>query len=159
MSIMIEAPNTRILNQTLISHSENETRRIAADFARLLHAGDVVVLRGELGAGKTVVVKAIAKALGYDGPVTSPSFTLLNVYYTPKFSIYHFDFYRIQSEAEAIGIGADEYIYGDGICLIEWPEKVESLLPDYYYEFSIRIPDFTGDPDRREIHIKEIRKK
>ncbi len=158
MSIMIEAPNTQLLNQTLVSHSENETRRIAADFARLLHPGDVVVLKGELGAGKTVVVKAIAKALGYDGPVTSPSFTLLNVYYTPKFSIYHFDFYRIQSEAEALGIGADEYIYGDGICLIEWPEKVQNLLPDRYYEFFIRIPDYAEDPNRREIRIQEMKK-
>ncbi len=158
MSVLTEAPVEELIGREHTTHSEQETRELARLFARLLERGDVVALRGELGTGKTVIVKAIAKALGYDGPVTSPSFTLLNVYDTPNFPIYHFDFYRIQSEAEAIGIGADEYIMGEGISLIEWPEKIQNLLPPQYYDIHLVIPDYANQPHQRKIRISKIRR-
>ena len=142
--------------QEFISHSEAETGQIVARLAPLLSPGDVVALRGDLGAGKTVIVKAIAAALGATGPVTSPSFTLMNRYDTPAMPIYHFDFYRIGSAVEALGIGVDEYLQGDGVCLIEWPEKIEQLLPDSYYDISIGIPDYAGSPHLRRLRMQKV---
>lgn len=135
--------------------SEAETNQIAGEFARRLQSGDVVALEGDLGAGKTVVARAIATALGFPGPVTSPSFTLLNVYEWNGHKIYHFDFYRIHSEFEAAQIGTEEFLDGDGISLIEWPERIRGLLPARYYRFRIAIPDYTRDPDAREIIIEQ----
>ncbi len=126
---------------------------MAGEFAKWLQPGDVVLLKGELGAGKTVIAKAIARALGYEGPVTSPSFTLMNIYETPGGCIYHFDFYRLNQEAEAVAIGVDEYLQGDCICLIEWPEKVEHLLPETCYEVLITIPDFAGEKSKRVVQF------
>ena len=142
--------------QEFISHNEAETRQFVARLAPLLVPGDVVALRGDLGAGKTVIVKAIAAALGAAGPVTSPSFTLMNRYDTKTMPIYHFDFYRIGSEMEALGIGVDEYLQGDGVCLIEWPEKIEHLLPDSYYDISIEIPDYAGSPELRRLRMQKV---
>jgi len=142
--------------QEFVSRSEAETRQIVARLAPLLVPGDVVALRGDLGAGKTVIVKAIAAALGATGPVTSPSFTLMNRYDTPVMPIYHFDFYRIRSEIEALGIGVDEYLQSDGVCLLEWPEKIEHLLPDSYYDLAIEIPDYAGSPHWRRLRIQKV---
>ncbi len=90
----------------------------------------VLLFYGAMGAGKTTLIKAIAKNLGVDDVTSSPTFSLINEYVTKTGElIYHFDFYRIDSEEEAYGFGAEEYLYSGNWCFIEWPEKVENLLP------------------------------
>lgn len=137
-----------------ISNAARETKMFARRFARELSAGDVVLLEGQLGAGKTLFVKAVAAAFGYAGEVTSPSFTLMNIYRTPVVDLYHFDFYRIASLQEARDIGVEEYLGGSGICLLEWAGRFPALLPDAYYLVEILIPDFAGAPNRRRIKLK-----
>ncbi|MEX0773689.1 MAG: tRNA (adenosine(37)-N6)-threonylcarbamoyltransferase complex ATPase subunit type 1 TsaE [Balneolales bacterium] len=114
----------------LISHSPEETLAFGRKIARNFKSGDVVCLYGDLGAGKTHLVKGIASSFGLDeNEVQSPTFTIINEYraITP---VYHFDFYRINSFKEALEIGVEEYFYGDGICLIEWPEKIAEIIPE-----------------------------
>lgn len=101
---------------------------MGAELARDLGPGDVVALEGELGAGKTVFVQGVAEALGVEGPVTSPTFTLINEYRGPVM-LYHMDLYRLGSVPEMEAIGIEEYLYGDGICLVEWAEKLGTLRP------------------------------
>ncbi|MFQ5485875.1 MAG: tRNA (adenosine(37)-N6)-threonylcarbamoyltransferase complex ATPase subunit type 1 TsaE, partial [Desulfobacterales bacterium] len=109
-----------------LSNNLEDTRKLAESLAKMLSPGDVVAMLGELGAGKTTMIRMMSRALGYHGAVTSPTFTLMNIYETNNVSIHHFDFYRIDSENEAFGVGAEEYIGGEGIVFIEWPEKVRS---------------------------------
>ncbi len=129
-----------------VANNLEETRNFAKQFASDLKAGDVVLLTGDLGAGKTTLVKAIAKELGYDGLVTSPTFTLLNQY-SGKLPIYHFDMYRLKSTAEAIESGLDEVLkQSDGVCFVEWPQKVASILPEKNIMLDISI---LGDNARK----------
>ena len=113
------------------SHSVQETRGFAATFATDLKPGDIVTLEGELGAGKTEFVRGVCEALGI-GPesVSSPSFTLVNEYRGGLLPIFHFDAYRIKSAAEFFELGYEEYFDADGVCFVEWPERIESLLDD-----------------------------
>lgn len=99
--------------------------------AATLQRGDVLALRGDLGAGKTHFVKGLVAGLGAETAVTSPTFTLIHEYPGGRFPIYHFDFYRLDDEDEALKIGLDEYLYGDGACVIEWAEKFPALLPPH----------------------------
>lgn len=110
---------------TVTSHSEQETMKIAEAFAKTLEKGDVVLLDGNMGAGKTVFVKGIAKGLGIEVPVTSPTYTYVNTYG----SLYHFDCYRIRSERHALELGLADYFDCGGICLVEWGENIKGLLP------------------------------
>ena len=111
------------------SNSEGETLKIASEFAGELSAGDIVLLDGDLGAGKTVFSKGIVSALS-NGKITavSPTFVLVNVYETNP-PIYHFDLYRIADVSELDAIGAEEYFYSDGISLVEWPSRAEDIFP------------------------------
>ena len=95
---------------------------------------------GQMGAGKTTFIKAICRALGVEDDVNSPTFTIVNEYRSAKgFPVYHFDFYRINNIAEAFDIGTDEYFGGDGICLIEWPEKIREILPDDCFKVYVNV--------------------
>lgn len=112
-----------------ISTSEQETIRFGEELGKQLHAGEIVCLQGPLGAGKTHLVKGVAKAFGIDpAAVHSPTYTLINEY-AGRLPLYHFDCYRMKSPAEALEIGAEEYFYGEGVCIIEWPERIEFILP------------------------------
>jgi len=113
------------------SSSTEQTRLIGARLARAATAGDVYSLDGGLGIGKTEFVRSFVSAFLPNSNVRSPTFSIVNTYQTPKFPIYHFDFYRIEDRRELISIGLDEYIYGDGVCLIEWGEMFPDLLPEY----------------------------
>lgn len=109
-----------------------QTKQLAEAFAKALKAPMIVLLTGDLGAGKTTFVKEVVAALGGKDLVTSPTFTLLNTY-EAKFPIYHFDMYRLSSAEEAMAVGFDEYFDKsrlDGICFVEWPENVEGLIKD-----------------------------
>ena len=118
---------------SLISNSEEETKLCAQKLAGQLKAGDVVLLQGDLGAGKTTFVKGMAKAFKVNlKQVNSPTFVLMN-YYKGKLPIYHFDFYRLASAKEIDTLDLDEYLYGQGIVVIEWPERLGEYKPDQYY--------------------------
>lgn len=104
------------------------TNALATRLAPLLRRHDVIVLRGDLGAGKTTFAQFLLQALGVTDTITSPTFTLAQIYETPRFPVYHFDWYRLKTPQEVEELGFDEAL-GDGVCVIEWPEKAESYLP------------------------------
>ena len=111
-----------------ISKSAVDTSIFAKEFAEELNAGDIVLLKGDLGAGKTVFVKAVTEKFSNgENIAVSPTFTIVNIYDTNP-PIYHFDLYRINDVSELDAIGAEEYFYGDGICFVEWPERVEGYF-------------------------------
>ncbi|MDX1585522.1 MAG: tRNA (adenosine(37)-N6)-threonylcarbamoyltransferase complex ATPase subunit type 1 TsaE [Balneolaceae bacterium] len=115
--------------EEFISESVDQTKKFAADFTRGLHPGDVVCLKGDLGAGKTHFVKGMATTFDIDeSKVQSPTFTLINEY-RGTMPLYHFDCYRMESVHEALEIGAEEYFYGEGVSVIEWPERIREIIP------------------------------
>lgn len=111
-----------------ISKNLKQTTKIAKEYAKTLKAGDIVLLNGDLGAGKTMFTKGIVEYLsnGNDDAI-SPTFTIVNEYNCHP-PVYHFDFYRIKSEDELFAIGIEEYLFSNGICIIEWPERAPNLL-------------------------------
>ena len=114
----------------MITHSPAETRALGARLARLLLPGDVLVLEGDLGAGKSEFTRGIARGLGIEGPVASPSFTILNVYDEGRIPLYHFDWYRLSGEDELYDMGLDEYLGGDGVAVVEWPSRCPEAVPE-----------------------------
>ncbi|MDK2807062.1 MAG: tRNA threonylcarbamoyladenosine biosynthesis protein TsaE [Thermoanaerobacterium sp.] len=108
--------------------SPNETEKIGFKLGNLLKRGSIVLISGELGVGKTVFTKGIAKGMGIDDYVTSPTFMIVNEH-LGDIPLYHFDVYRIDDYTELYDIGYEEYFYGDGVCVIEWPEKIKPLIP------------------------------
>jgi len=115
--------------EKVICSSEQETMKAARSFGELCKPGDIVCLKGELGAGKTHFVKGFVEAFGLNSTVvSSPTFSIINEYYG-KLPVYHFDCYRLENVQEALEIGAEEYFYGDGVSIIEWPERIEPILP------------------------------
>ena len=127
-------PNDKI---HFLSKSPKETLALGEKLSRKLKPGDIVCLFGQLGSGKTVLTKGIAKGLGFkDSDVSSPTFTFLNIY-KARMPLYHFDLYRIEGLAELHEIGMDDFLYGDGICVIEWAEKLGNLLPKDCLEIKI----------------------
>ena len=120
-----------IANTPCVSRSPQETRRLGVRFAEKLKAGSIVALYGTLGAGKTEFVKGICEGLGVaDSAVNSPTFTLVNEYDAGALVIYHFDAYRLKSVHEFYELGYHDYFFGKGVCLVEWPDRVEELLPE-----------------------------
>ena len=113
-----------------ISSSPDDTKNIARQIAASLKAGDVVSLSGELGAGKTAFVKGVADYFGFSGDVSSPTFTLVNEYDGEKITLYHFDAYRLENVNINDLDWMDDYLFGDGICLIEWAEFIAPVLPE-----------------------------
>ena len=105
----------------VITNNAAETRALGRRLAEQLKAGDVILLEGELGAGKSELARGVAGGLGVTETVTSPSFTILNVYESGRIPLYHFDWYRLESSEELYELGMDEYLGGDGIALVEWP--------------------------------------
>ncbi len=138
------------------SNSTEETQEIAKEFAKTLAPGDVVLLHGGLGAGKTAFTRGLTYALGYSDYFGSPTFTIVNCY-QGEMPVYHFDAYRIEEPEEMYDIGYDEYIYGDGISVIEWPEKISEVLPDERYEVTIE-KDLEKGEDFRKITIERTEK-
>ncbi len=144
--------------QTHITHSTLETRTIAKDLVKTLHGGDILILKGPLGAGKTAFTKGIAEGLGITKEVTSPTFTLMSVYEVPGHGtikeFVHVDTYRVESYEELLEIGFDEYLgRPDTVTVIEWPEKVEKLLENK----KVTLITFTAGPTtERTITIKKM---
>jgi tRNA threonylcarbamoyladenosine biosynthesis protein TsaE len=126
-------------NGTFLSHSENHTLALGIALAKLLKNGDVISLKGPLGAGKTCFIKGLAMGLGIDADqVNSPSYTIVNEYHGEK-DLYHFDLYRLEGEADLNNIGWDDYLTRDGIIAVEWGEKAGQLLPKKHIEVEIEM--------------------
>ena len=112
----------------------------AREFLSAIGSNKVIAFSGEMGAGKTSFIKALCKELGVTDATSSPTFSLVNEYHSNKHpKIYHFDFYRLHKETEALDIGCEEYFYSGNFCLIEWPEKIQSLLPQDCLHVQINI--------------------
>ena len=137
---------------TFISHSSLETMNFAQKIASELHTGDVVVLSGELGAGKTKFTEGFLKYFGLDNEISSPTFSIVNEYKKNDINIYHFDVYRLEDVDEFYAIGGDEY-FSSGICLIEWGEIIEEALPNNYIKIT-----FKKDPSDDNIRYLSIEK-
>ena len=114
----------------VICNNLDDTKKLAINFAKVLKGGEVITLSGDLGAGKTTFTQSLAKALGVNEPVTSPTFTLMNQYVGSKLKLYHFDMYRIDDIDEILEVGLTEYFSNsDAVCIIEWAENIQKLLP------------------------------
>ena len=123
--------------QRVLTKSSQETIQTAYEFSKNLKAGDIVLLEGELGAGKTTFVKGLAKGLKVRAnEVNSPTFVLMNTY-NGRFPIYHFDLYRLEKPEELVSLNLDEYLETDGVAVIEWPKRLGSQMPTngYWVEF------------------------
>lgn len=140
----------------LVSASEEQTLRIGTLIGRCLDAPLLILLQGDLGAGKTVLARGIARGLGVATrtPITSPTFTLMN-HYPARLDLYHFDLYRLSGPEDLIDIGFDEYAFGDGVALVEWPEKLEnpdiagvwidiSTISEGQRQLTFSVPDATS---------------
>lgn len=133
-------PGRRVFNGVTL----NDLAGVAGVVAELVPRYRVWLLEGEMGAGKTTLIKAIGAALGVTDMMSSPTFSIVNQYEAGASRIvYHFDFYRIRSESEACDIGAEEYFYSGDPCFIEWPEKISSLIPSHYARITIEATDST----------------
>jgi tRNA threonylcarbamoyladenosine biosynthesis protein TsaE len=137
---------------TSISKSEAETQKIGKDFANNLKPGSIAALFGELGSGKTQFIKGICKGLGVKEIVNSPTFIIINEYYTENFGkLYHFDLFRMKTTEEILNLGFEEYLSSNGILLIEWPELIENILPDN--TIKIYLSHMSNHENMREIKI------
>ncbi|MGI6492256.1 MAG: tRNA (adenosine(37)-N6)-threonylcarbamoyltransferase complex ATPase subunit type 1 TsaE [Pelotomaculum sp.] len=135
---------------SVITHSPEETARLGMVLGALLRAGDMICLEGDLGAGKTCFAQGVARGMGIEGPVSSPTFTLVNEYYG-ELILYHLDVYRLNSSDELEDLGYEEIFYGDGVTLLEWAERVQEALPAERLEVRIK-----RQPDEEAARVIEI---
>ena len=127
--------------QTMITNGADETRSLGREWAERAVPGLIICLDGDLGAGKTVFAQGFAEGLGIISPVTSPTFTIMQVYRSGRLPLYHFDVYRIEEPEEMEAIGYEEYFFGDGVCLVEWSENIAELIPEDAVRIRIeRVP-------------------
>jgi len=138
------------LKETLLLNGLDELPQIAAELLRRASNKRVFLFEAPMGTGKTTLIKALCKELGVDEHVTSPTFSIVNEYLSAAGPVYHFDFYRLKNEQEALDLGYEEYFYSGNYCFVEWPEKITSLLPNDAFVIEME----TGTEDRRIIKIK-----
>ena len=127
---------------TILSSIE-ASQAFGESWARELTGGEIFALHGVLGAGKTQLVKGLARGLGFEGDVTSPTFTLNHEYFGGRLPLYHIDLYRIRSEKEAVDLGIEEYLPSEGITVIEWPDRIPSLLPPQTRHWELQVVSLT----------------
>ena len=145
------------MTKIIETFSDEETRQLAYDIASQVVPGTVITLIGDLGVGKTVFAGGFAKGLGIDEPISSPTFTIVQSYEGGRLTLNHFDVYRIGDPEEMDEIGFDDYIFGDGVCLIEWANLISDIMPDEYTEILIEKDPSKGF-DYRKITITEFGK-
>lgn len=133
-----------------VSKCENDTINFAYNLAKLLKNGDIIVLSGDLGSGKTKFTQGILKYFELEDEISSPTFTIVNEYHKNSTNIYHFDVYRLSDSDEFYAIGGEEYL-NNGICIIEWGEIIEDILPDDYIKIS-----FTKDSENENYRNLEL---
>lgn len=135
------------------SNSENDTKKFAREFAAKSKNGDVIVLSGDLGSGKTKFTEGFLSYFGLEDEISSPTFTIVNEYHKNNINIYHFDVYRLEDSSEFYAIGGEEY-FEKGICIIEWGEMIEDALPKKYIKIDFsRCPE---DENSRTLNIQLI---
>ena len=132
---------------------EEATRKLGEELGKIVSPGTVCTLNGDLGVGKTVFTQGFAKGLGITEPVNSPTFTIVQEYQEGRIPLYHFDVYRISDVEEMEEIGYEDYFYGEGVCLIEWAQLIEEILPSKLTEITIE-KDLEKGFDYRRITIK-----
>lgn len=135
--------------------SAKETFELGERIGKEAEPGSVYTLVGDLGVGKTVFTQGVAKGLGIEEPVNSPTFTILQVYDEGRLPFYHFDVYRIGDESEMDEIGYEDYFYGDGVCFIEWANLIPGIIPKKHTEIIIE-KDASKGFDYRKIEITEV---
>ena len=128
------------------THSPDQTRAFGQRLATQLCRGDVLLLEGGLGAGKSELTRGIARGLGIPGYVTSPSFTILQMHEGGRLPLYHFDWYRLGSAEELYELSMDEYLYDNGVAVIEWPSIAEEVIPETHLHIQIAV---SGEQDRQ----------
>src|SRR5665647_958637 len=119
-----------VMIKEVIIKDESETKKFGLNLGKDLKKGDIVALTGDLGTGKTTLTKYIGEGLGITEMITSPTFTIIQEYYSGRLPLYHFDVYRINSIEEMDELGCEEYFYGDGITIIEWADKIMEIIPE-----------------------------
>ncbi len=134
--------------KTIIIRDENETKKFGIDLAEDLEPGAVIALTGDLGTGKTTLTKSIAAGLGIDDVITSPTFNIVKEYRSGRLPLFHFDVYRIGDVEEMYELGYEEYFYGEGVCIIEWADLIEDIIP----EDAIRIYIEYGSKEGERIY-------
>ncbi len=139
------------------SYSAGETFELGRQIGQRAKAGEVYTLIGDLGAGKTVLTQGVAAGLGIEEPVNSPTFTIVQIYEEGRLPFYHFDVYRIGDVEEMEEIGYEDCFYGEGVCLIEWANLVQEILPQSYWQITIE-KDLGKGFDYRRITMEERRK-
>ena len=135
------------------SKSENDTKKLAMKMASMLKKGDLIVLCGELGSGKTKFTEGFLTYFGLENEISSPTFTIVNEYKKDDINIYHFDVYRLEDSSEFYAIGGDEY-FENGICLIEWGELIQDALPNEYIKIDFSRDD--SNENERTLNIQSI---
>lgn len=138
-------------NMRKVIRNEQDTRKFGTELAQKLKPGDIIALIGDLGTGKTTLTKFIAEGLGITGMITSPTFTIVQEYTEGRLPLYHFDVYRINDPEEMYELGYEEYFFGQGVCVIEWADLIEDLIPGD--SIQIRIEYGEGE-DERIYHIE-----
>ncbi|MEE5990336.1 MAG: tRNA threonylcarbamoyladenosine biosynthesis protein TsaE [Firmicutes bacterium ADurb.Bin354] len=139
--------------KTIETKSAEETFALGEKIGMEASPGLVITLKGDLGVGKTVLAQGLAKGLGIEEPVNSPTFTILQVYDEGRLPFYHFDVYRIEDPDEMYEVGFEDYFYGEGVCMIEWAELIEELLPENAMHITIEKDPAKGN-DYRKITIR-----
>ena len=137
--------------------SPEETFAFGEELGKNARPGQVYTLIGDLGVGKTVLTQGIAKGLGIDEAICSPTFTIVQEYHTGRMPFYHFDVYRIGCVEEMDEIGFDDYVYGEGLTMIEWANLIEEILPDHFWQIMIE-KDLEKGFDYRMIIVEEVGK-
>ena len=137
--------------------SPEETFAFGEELGKKARPGQVYTLIGDLGVGKTVLTQGIAKGLGIDEAICSPTFTIVQEYHTGRMPFYHFDVYRIGCVEEMDEIGFDDYVYGEGLTMIEWANLIEEILPDHFWQIMIE-KDLEKGFDYRMITVEEVGK-
>ena len=132
--------------------SISELPSVASAIIATSNHSRIFLFYGDMGTGKTTLIKSLCENLGVTEPVTSPTFSIVNEYIGASQKIYHFDFYRLKNQAEALDFGYEEYFYSDAWCFIEWPEKIPALLPEHYIKININVLN----DDSRQIIIDKI---
>ncbi|ASU36505.1 tRNA (adenosine(37)-N6)-threonylcarbamoyltransferase complex ATPase subunit type 1 TsaE [Mucilaginibacter xinganensis] len=136
----------------LTATSPTQLPAVAAEIISFAKDLRIFLFYGDMGAGKTTLIKSLCESLGTIEPVTSPTFSIVNEYIGAKNQIFHFDFYRLKNQSEALDMGYEEYFYSDAYCFIEWPEKIPELLPQHYMKISISV----RSDNSRQIMIEQI---
>jgi len=123
----------------LIATSPNELQPVAAEMLAYAADARIFLFYGDMGAGKTTLIKALCRQLGITDNVASPTFAIVNEYAAPVGKAFHFDFYRLKNQTEALDMGAEEYFYSGNYCFIEWPEKIPDILPEHFVRVNITV--------------------